>query len=44
MVFQAGLVTLGGKSVSLLEYKHDWQKIERLMAAAPPDFPPGNSY
>ena len=37
-------MTLGGKSVSLLEYKHDWQKMERLMAAASPDFPPGNSY
>ena len=40
--FQAGLVTLGGKSVSLLEYKNDWQKMEQLMVAASPDFPPGN--
>ena len=39
---QAGLVTLGGKSISLLEYKNDWRKMEQLMVAAAPDFPPGN--
>lgn len=38
---QAGLGTLGGASVSLLEYKDDWNKVEKVLASAKPDFPPG---
>nr|KAG5710444.1 hypothetical protein BaRGS_022262 [Batillaria attramentaria] len=40
---QAGLGSLGGKSISLMEYKHEWDKVEKIMSAAPPDFPPGRA-
>ncbi|KAK7109155.1 beta-lactamase domain-containing protein 2-like [Littorina saxatilis] len=41
MSHSAGLLSLGGQSITLEEYKNDWKKVEQLMAAAPPDFPPG---
>nr|KAG5690854.1 hypothetical protein BaRGS_031206 [Batillaria attramentaria] len=40
---QAGLATMGGASVSLEEYKNDWKKVEKLMAAAAPEYPPGHA-
>ncbi|KAK7475375.1 hypothetical protein BaRGS_00033393 [Batillaria attramentaria] len=40
---QAGLATMGGASVSLEEYKNDWKKVEKIMAAAAPEYPPGRS-
>ncbi|KAL8563710.1 hypothetical protein ACOMHN_050538 [Nucella lapillus] len=42
MVHQAGLFSLGGHSTTLLQYKHEWHKVEQLMAAAAPDYPPGS--
>lgn len=39
---QAGLLTLGGESLSLLDYQNDWQKIKQYMEKASTDFPPGS--
>lgn len=38
---QGGLGSLGGASFSLQEYKHEWSKVEKVLAAATPDFEPG---
>ncbi|PVD30183.1 hypothetical protein C0Q70_09445 [Pomacea canaliculata] len=43
MSHQAGLVTLGGANTSLVEYQNDWGKVEKLMAQATTDFPPGSA-
>ncbi|XP_076439650.1 beta-lactamase domain-containing protein 2-like isoform X2 [Babylonia areolata] len=43
MSHQAGLVTLGGgRSISMLEYKHDWPRIQHALSTAAPDYPPGS--
>ncbi|XP_025095506.1 beta-lactamase domain-containing protein 2-like [Pomacea canaliculata] len=43
MSHQAGLLSLGGASTSLAEYQDDWGKVEKLMAQATTDFPPGSA-
>ncbi|PVD30182.1 hypothetical protein C0Q70_09444 [Pomacea canaliculata] len=43
MSHQAGLLSLGGANTILAEYQDDWGKVEKLMAQATTDFPPGSA-
>lgn len=40
---QAGLATLGGATMDIMEYKNDWKKVEKILAAAAPENPPGTT-